>query len=80
MITQLAAFGNLFGPDLLILGGLVLLTTVFWVWALVDCLLNKTLGDTEKIVWVLVLLLSHIVGTVLYFLLARRGRTGPADV
>jgi hypothetical protein len=56
------------------IGLLVLLCTavfVFWIWMLVHALTNKNLTDTEKLLWVLVLLFSHFLGAIIYFFIGR---------
>ncbi len=65
-----------FGPHwlpLLIIGldTLFLLFSLFWLWMLIDCLLNKTLHNSQKILWVLLILFTHIFGAVFYFLYKR---------
>ncbi len=55
-----------------ILGTLVLiLTTIFWLWMLIDCLQNRRMQGVEKLVWVLVILFLHVLGAVLYFAIGR---------
>lgn len=51
--------------------GLIVLATGFWIWMLVDCVMNKKITDNEKIVWVLVILFTHLVGALLYLIFAR---------
>ena len=57
----------------------VVLTTVFWIWMLVDSITNPGLDGTERIIWVLVIFFTHVLGAVLYLLLARgkRGSGAP---
>ena len=69
--------GSLGFPELLILlviiGGFM-----FWVWMLIDCAINEPSG-TDKIVWILVILLANFIGATIYFLfrrLRRRAQTG----
>jgi hypothetical protein len=45
--------------------------TVFWIWMLVDCATKEPSEGNDKIVWVLVIVLTHWVGALIY-LLARR--------
>ena len=44
---------------------------VFWIWMLVDCIKNTRLSDTEKIVWVLVIVFLHALGALIYMLAGR---------
>ena len=43
--------------------------TVLWVWMIVDCATKEK--GTNKIVWILVIVLAHWIGALIY-LLARR--------
>ena len=63
----------------LFIGGIVgtiiaIVTTVFWLWMLIDCITNAALTGTEKIIWILVVLFLHFLGALLYFFIARGGR------
>jgi hypothetical protein len=53
--------------------GLVIavLLTVFWIWMIVDCIKNTRLSDTEKVVWVLVIIFLHFLGALIYLLAGR---------
>ena len=52
-----------------------ILASIFWLWMLIDCLMNPRLQGTEKIVWVLLVLFLHLLGAVIYFAIGRQ-RTG----
>ena len=43
----------------------------FWIWMLIHAITNKGLTDTEKIVWVLVVLFLHVLGALIYFFVGR---------
>lgn len=45
--------------------------TIFWIWMLVDCARNKALPDTERVVWILVLVFTHLLGAIIYFFAGR---------
>lgn len=69
-ITMLAQdVGGFFGALLMV--GLVGLVFGFWLWALVDCLKREFPGN-EKIVWVLVIILLHVLGAVIYLAMGRQ--------
>ncbi len=53
---------------------LAIVTTVFWIWMLIDCLMNPRLQGTEKLVWVLVILFLHVLGAIIYFVVGRQQR------
>jgi len=47
----------------------------FWIWMLVDCVKNQGLDQTERVVWVVVIAITHFIGAAIYFFAARsRGR------
>ena len=59
-----------FLPFLLIaIGG-----TIFWVWMLVDCLMNEPSTGNDKIIWAVVIVLLHALGALLYFFVRRPAR------
>ena len=47
---------------------LSVLCLVLWIMALVDCLKSN---NSNKIVWVLVIILLPFLGSILYFLIGR---------
>jgi hypothetical protein len=55
--------------------GLALLA--FWIWMLIEALQNKGLTDGEKIAWVLVIVLLHFLGALLYFFVGHPKRKNP---
>ena len=68
--TAVAAGFGAFGITMVILG---IALSIFWIWMLIDCL-SSSLPSTEKLIWFLVIFLLHIVGAVLYYVIARNGR------
>lgn len=50
------------------------LGTVFWLWMLVDCLSNEPSQGNDKILWALVIVLTHVLGAVLYYFIRRPER------
>jgi uncharacterized membrane protein YhaH (DUF805 family) len=44
---------------------------VFWVWMLIHAISNKGLRDTEKIVWVIVIIFLPFLGSLIYFFIGR---------
>jgi hypothetical protein len=51
---------------------IAILTTIFWVWMLIDCLQNPRIQGVEKLVWVLVIIFLHVLGAIIYFLVGRQ--------
>ena len=50
---------------------IILLMFVFWIWMLIDCLKRKFSRDTEKIVWVLVIIFLGAIGAAVYFFVVK---------
>ena len=61
---------------LLVLALLAVLSMVFWIWMLIHAIQNKGLTDTEKIIWVLVIVFLHVLGALIYFFAGRPKATG----
>ncbi|HVJ46241.1 MAG TPA: PLDc N-terminal domain-containing protein [Luteolibacter sp.] len=59
-----AISGGLGGPELVMIG-LVLGIVGFWIWMLVDCATKE--NSNNRVLWLLVIALSGIVGAVIYF-------------
>ena len=51
-----------------------ILLSVLWIWALVDCLTNEPAEETEKVIWILVIVFTHALGAVLYLIIRRPKR------
>ncbi len=68
-----AVLGFLF---FLLIGGITLAVFAFWIWMLVHAITNKGLSDTERIVWVLVIIFVHFIGAIIYFFVGRPKGTG----
>lgn len=48
--------------------------TVFWIWMLVDCAKNEPRKGNDRIVWVLVIALTHLLGALIYYFARRPER------
>lgn len=55
----------------LLMAVLAIAGVVLWVWALVDAIRNPALDDTMRIVWVLVILFTNLLGAIIYLLIGR---------
>jgi len=53
---------------------LVVLVHVFWVWMLVDCLMNESSEGNDKLVWALVIVFTSVLGATIYYLVRRPRR------
>jgi glucose-6-phosphate-specific signal transduction histidine kinase len=57
----------------LLITGVVLAAFIFWISVLADCLLNEPNDGWSKVVWVLAIILTFVVGAGIYHL-GRRPR------
>ncbi len=48
--------------------------TVLWIWMLVDCATKETDQGNTKIVWILIIILTHWLGALIYLLVRRPQR------
>ena len=73
-MTAVIGFGIielLFFVPLMLIG---VLGTVFWIWMIVDCALHESSTGNDKIVWILVILFTHLIGALLYYFVRRPRR------
>ncbi|WP_415910227.1 PLDc N-terminal domain-containing protein [Oleiharenicola sp. Vm1] len=71
MNALLAVFG--FGLPELLLVALILAGFAFWIWMIVDCITLEP-DPTNKIAWLLVILLVGVIGAPLYFFVRKLPR------
>jgi len=48
--------------------------TVLWIWMLIDCATNEPPEGSEKVVWILVIIFTHVLGALIYLLVRRPER------
>src|SRR5262245_681195 len=53
---------------------LAIVASIFWIWMLIDALMNEPTTN-EKILWFLVIFLLHLIGALIYYFVRKRGRT-----
>lgn len=71
MTTFLAFLGIFEIFFLLVLGPLSLALFAFWVWMLIHAIQNRGLNDSERIVWVIVIVFVNLLGALIYFFVGR---------
>lgn len=59
---------------LLIFGFMYLVSFVLWVWMLADCLKKETDEGNTRLIWVIVIVFTYIIGAFLYYLIRRPKR------
>ncbi|MBI1175907.1 hypothetical protein GC207_00550 [bacterium] len=51
-----------------------LLGTIFWIWMIIDCATKESSEGNDKIIWILIILFTHIIGALIYFFARRPTR------
>lgn len=71
-MSEILALG--IGVILLILAVIVLAVGafIFWIVMIVDCAKRKFTGDTEKVVWILILIFLGIIGALIYYFVVKQ--------
>jgi len=66
--------GALLGGGACMLVGVIigLAVLAFWIWALVDAIKNPRLTDNERLIWIIVILLTSWLGALIYILVGRK--------
>lgn len=47
---------------------------VLWIWTLIDCIKNEPAEGNERIVWVVVIAVTHWIGALIYLIVRRPQR------
>ena len=47
---------------------------VLWIWVLIDCIKNESIEGNERIVWVVVIAVTHWIGALIYLIVRRPQR------
>lgn len=77
IMTSLPTLGLIGFFELLFVLPFMLLSlagTLFWLWMLIDCLMNESSQGNDKLIWVLVILFIPVIGSLIYFFLQRPKR------
>jgi len=53
---------------------MVLAGSIFWIAMLIDCARNEPDSGSDKVVWILIILFTHILGVLIYNFARRRPR------
>ena len=51
-----------------------MLLFAFWIWMLVDCATKEPSQGNDKIIWILVIVLTNWIGALIYFFVRRPER------
>ena len=48
--------------------------TALWIWMIVDCATKEPSEGNDKLIWILVIVLTHWIGALIYLLVRRPKR------
>ena len=48
--------------------------TILWIWMIIDCATEETSGGNAKLIWLLIIVLTHCIGALIYLLVRRPKR------
>ncbi len=58
----------------LVFGAIGIAGTILWIWMIIDCATKEPSEGNEKLVWILIIVLTHWVGALIYLLVRRPKR------
>ena len=65
---------GLFALVVLLVAGVGVLGTIFWIWMLVDCATKEPSEGNDKLIWILIIVFTHLLGALIYFFVRRPQR------
>ncbi|WP_394698014.1 PLDc N-terminal domain-containing protein [uncultured Methanolobus sp.] len=54
--------------------GIGILGTLFWLWMLIDCAMKEPSEGNDKLIWIIVIIFTHLLGALVYFFVRRTKR------
>ncbi len=69
LLRKLGIFGIY---PIFILGAI--LSSIFCLWMLIDCITKESDDGNNKIAWVLIILFTHFIGALIYYIVRRPQR------
>jgi hypothetical protein len=48
--------------------------TILWIWMIVDCATKEKSEGNDKLIWILIIVLTHWIGALIYLLVRRPRR------
>jgi hypothetical protein len=61
-------------PIVILAVGLGLSALAFWIWILVDCIQNEINEGNDRLVWVIVIIATKLLGAIVYYFPRRSKR------
>lgn len=58
----------------LLFAALVLAATIFWIYMIIECATKESSAGSEKLIWILIIIFTHLIGALLYYVVRRPRR------
>jgi hypothetical protein len=71
-ITTTATMVLFFALFFIVIAALVIFLFIFWIFMLVDAATRNFKSETDKVVWVLVVVLTSWLGAIIYYFVIKR--------
>jgi cell division protein FtsW (lipid II flippase) len=53
---------------------LILLCCAFWIWMIIDCATKEPNEGNDKLVWIVIIVFTQIIGALIYYFVRRPQR------
>ena len=53
--------------------------SVFWIIELVDAARRQFNDDTTKVIWIVIILFTHVLGSIIYYFVGKKQGTLPGE-
>jgi prolipoprotein diacylglyceryltransferase len=53
---------------------LILLGCAFWIWMIIDCATKEPSEGNDKLVWIVIIVFTQIIGALIYYFVRRPQR------
>nr|WP_321431376.1 PLD nuclease N-terminal domain-containing protein [uncultured Methanolobus sp.] len=54
--------------------GFGIIGTLFWLWMLIDCATKEPSEGNDKLIWIIIIVFTHVLGALIYFFIRRPKR------
>ncbi|WMW25977.1 PLDc N-terminal domain-containing protein [Methanolobus sediminis] len=54
--------------------GFGIIGTLFWLWMLIDCATKEPSEGNDKLIWIIIIVFTHVLGAFVYFFIRRPKR------
>ncbi|WP_407281624.1 PLD nuclease N-terminal domain-containing protein [Methanolobus sp. WCC1] len=54
--------------------GFGIIGTLFWLWMLIDCATKEPSEGNDKLIWIIIIVFTHVLGALVYFVIRRPKR------